>query len=69
MKNAEAQRKSRDMRGKIDEPAFTQDLWLRLSLIIPFLSINKQKLDEEQMSLFGEGERRSKGAKATFSRK
>ena len=51
MKNAEAQRKSRDMRGKIDEPAFTQDLWLRLSLIIPFLSINKQNLDEEQMSL------------------
>ena len=56
MNNAEAKRKSRDMREIIDELAFNTDTDFKLFLNNLFQSLNKQNYDEGQLSLFGEGQ-------------
>jgi hypothetical protein len=59
----------RKMKSEKSEPALFLDLESSLSMSIPQQTIKEQKYDDEQLSLFGEGERRRKGLKVTFSRK
>ena len=56
MNNAEAKRKSRDMREIMDELAVNPDTDFKLFLNNLLQSLNKQNYDEEQLSLFGEGQ-------------